>query len=59
MFPIISDQEKSVGDRRGLGGLLGLQLPDYLERVADVLVDVGHRVEDVPLRVPRNREPAA
>jgi hypothetical protein len=25
-------------------------LPDHLERLADVLVDVGHRVEDVPDR---------
>jgi hypothetical protein len=25
-------------------------LPDYLERLGDVPVDVGHRVEDVPDR---------
>jgi hypothetical protein len=25
-------------------------LPDHLERLADVLVDVGHRIEDVPDR---------
>ena len=42
-------------DRRGpvtvpVTRLLGLQLPDYLERLADVPVDVGHRVEDVPDR---------
>ena len=28
--------------------LLGLESPDHLQRVADVLADVGHRVEHVP-----------
>src|SRR5580658_6116796 len=38
------------GGPRRSGGRLGLQLPDHGQRVADVLADVGHRVEDVPDR---------
>src|SRR6516162_8521420 len=30
------------------GRLLGPEPPDHLQRVADVLADVGHRVEHVP-----------
>jgi hypothetical protein len=30
--------------------LLSLQLPDHLERLGDMPVDVGHRAEDVPDR---------
>ena len=36
--------------RRASGWLFGLQFADHLQRVADVLADVGHGVEDVPDR---------
>jgi hypothetical protein len=40
---IAADPCSRPGQGRGpSGSLFGLQLPDHLQRVADVLTDVGH-----------------
>ncbi len=57
--PILADSAEIIGKvvsvlrrllpgRQCSGGSLRLQSPDHRERVADVLADVGHRVERVP-----------
>src|SRR5579863_2891724 len=50
--PSVSDVEASAGrlTAGSSGCLFGLQLPDHLQRVVDVLADMGHGIENVPDR---------